>query len=60
MHDRPTVVPSPADLPDLSHLDARALATPGGHPVLGPVVAALLTRCGTEKTPVAFYEDGIL
>ncbi|MFE2279179.1 YxD-tail cyclophane-containing RiPP peptide [Streptomyces sp. NPDC059454] len=60
MHDRHTVGSSPADLPDLSHLDVHALATSGGHPVLGPVAAALLARCGAETTPVAFYEDGIL
>ncbi|MEU2227386.1 YxD-tail cyclophane-containing RiPP peptide [Streptomyces sp. NPDC012751] len=59
MHDRTSAGPAPADLPDLSHLDVRALASSGEHPVLGTVAAALLTRCGTEEAPVAFYEDGI-
>jgi hypothetical protein len=59
MHDRLCAGPSPADLPDLSHLDVHTLATSGGHPVLGAVAASLLSRCGTEDTPVAFYEDGI-
>jgi hypothetical protein len=59
MHHHPVAELPSADLPDLSHLDVRILASAGGHTALGTVAASLLTRCGTEDTAVAFYEDSI-